>query len=373
MSRPIIALLLTVSLAAAACSDANEESSPEDGEQTTVSLDELFDDLEGLTGDERRARLLQLALEEDSDITLYTSLSVDDSGPLVDAFEDQYDIGTDLYRASASTVAQRLLLEADAGFAGADVVMVNGTEMTVLDAEGLLAPFPSPVTDDLMPSVVFENWVGVYVQVFAAAWNTNFVDTSDAPETWEEVLTDYPGTLGMELGDFDWFATLIKDYFTTERGMSEDEAVALFSEAAKGALVVDGHTLMAEMLAGGTFDVASSPYQHRIQRLNGDGAPVAWEPAVEPLIARPNGVAIHRDTDSPATALLLVEWILTDAQQMFAMDFGRTPTNRLVEGGIPEGYEVLTVDLVALLEEREKWEGLYESVVTQSGQAVGGD
>jgi len=34
---------------------------------------------------------------------------------------------------------------------------------------------------------------------------------------------------------------------------------------------------------------------------------------------------------------------------------------------------VITVDLIALLEEREKWENLYESVVTQSGQEVVGE
>jgi iron(III) transport system substrate-binding protein len=91
---------------------------------------------------------------------------------------------------------------------------------------------------------------------------------------------------------------------------------------------------------------------------------------VEPLVARPNGVAVHADTDAPATALLFVEWALTDAQKMVVEDFGRTPASRLVEGGIPPEYEVLTVDLVSLLQERDKWEGLYESVVTKSGQDV---
>lgn len=365
-------LLLVVLLAVSACSEATDAESQEEG-QPEASLEQVFAELEGLTGEERRQRLVELVRAEDTGLTLYTSLSIDDSGPIVAAFEEQYGISVDLYRASGSTVAQRLLLEAEAGFPGADVVMVNGTEMVVLDEEGLLAPLTTPVAEDLLPSVVFDNWAGMYVQVFAAAWNTDLIDSSRAPQTWEQVLTDYPGTLGMELGDFDWFATLIKDYFIAQKDMSEEEAVELFAQAARGALVVDGHTLMAELLAGGTFDVASSPYQHRIQRLFEEGAPVAWEPAVEPLLARPNGVALHRDNDAPATSLLLVEWTLTDAQHMVSEDFGRTPTNRLVEGGIPEGYDVINVDLAALLDEREKWEGLYESVVSQSGQGVVGE
>jgi iron(III) transport system substrate-binding protein len=369
MTRTVVAWLAGLSLIIAACSSSDASADTADSATSQRTLEDVYGELEGLSGAERTARLVELAAEEDADITLYTSLSIDDSGPLTEAFTEQYDIGVDLYRASGTTVTQRLLQEAAADFAGADVVLVNGTEMVVLDAEGLIAPLTSPVTDDLLPSVVFDNWAGVYVQVFAAAWNTDLVDPERAPQTWEAVLSDYSGALAMELGDFDWFATLVEDYFIAEQGLTEDEAVALFTEAAKGSLVVDGHTLMAELLAGGGFDVAASPYQHRIQRLLGDGAPVAWEPAVQPLVARPNGIAVHKDTDTPATSLLFVEWVLSDGQPMM-IEFGRTPTSQRVEGGIPPGYDVLTVDLAGLLEEREKWEGLYESIVSQSGQAV---
>jgi iron(III) transport system substrate-binding protein len=52
----------------------------------------------------------------------------------------------------------------------------------------------------------------------------------------------------MELSDVDWFATLVKEYFMGEKGMSEDEAVQLFKQAAAGAKIIDGHTLMTEPL-----------------------------------------------------------------------------------------------------------------------------
>lgn len=376
MARLAIISVVVLALLAAACSDSGSSGDAsevaDEATEETASLEQVYAELEGLTGDERTARLVELAVAEDADITLYTSLAVDDSGPLIEAFDDTYGLGVDLYRASASTVAQRIVQEADAGFAGADVVMVNGSEMTVLDSEGLFAPLTSPVTADLFPSVVYDNWAGVYINVFISAWNTDLIEPASAPQTWEEVLANYPGTLAMELGDYDWFATLVEDYFIAEKGLTEDEAVALFSEAASGALVVDGHTLMAELLAGGAFDVVTSAYQHRILRLAGDDAPVTWEPAVEPLIARPNGIAVHAETDGPATALLFVEFALTDGQPMM-IDFGRTPTSQTVEGGIPPTYDVITVDLIALLEEREKWENLYESVVTQSGQEVVGE
>lgn len=57
--------------------------------------------------------------------------------PLIEAFEDSTGIDVNLYRASASTVLQRTFQESEAGFeGGADVLAINGPEMTILDAEG---------------------------------------------------------------------------------------------------------------------------------------------------------------------------------------------------------------------------------------------
>jgi iron(III) transport system substrate-binding protein len=233
----------------------------------------------------------------------------------------------------------------------------------VIDQEGLLAPLDSPVTDDIDPQGVFDTWAWLYLNTFVGSWNTD--RTGSPPGTWEDLLA-YGDGLAVEVGDFDWFATLVKDYFVAEQGMSEDEAVDLFREAVNGAALVDGHTLMAELLAAGEYDVASSTYLHRILQLKGDDAPVEWEGGPEPIIIRPNGIGIHRYAEKPASALLFLEFMLTDAQQLL-LDIDRQPASAGVSGGgIPEGAETMVVDLEALLEEREKWEGLWDEIVEGS-------
>jgi len=359
-------LLVVIALVAAACGGDSDDGGDDAGPS---ALEAVYVQLEGLSGEERRNKLLELAAGEDSDITLYTSLSLDDSGPVTELFDDDYGIGVNLYRASASTVAQRAIQEADAEFDGADVILINGPEMSLLDSSGLLGPLKTPMTDAIVQEAVFPNWSAAYLNVFAAAWNTDTVDAAGAPASWEDVLGNYPGVLAMELGDYDWFATLVLDYFMADQGLSEDEAVDLFRTAAEGSLVVDGHTLMAELLAAGGFDVVTSAYQHRITKLQRDEAPVEWEPAIEPLIVRPNGIGIHADTRYPASALLFVEFMLDDVQPLLA-EFGRTPANQSVPGGVPAHYQVLSVDLVALDADREKWETLYEEVVSRSGQTT---
>ncbi len=347
----------------------SETAGSDSGAAGASALEEVYAAVEGLTGQERFDKLMEIAATEAGDLSLYTSTNLDESGPITDAFTDLTEFDVDLYRASSTSVLQRILQENDANFAGADVVSTNGPEMTILDSEGLLLPLESPLTEDIVEFGVFDTWAAVYLNVFVSAWNTNAITGDDVPTSWEEVLTGYDNRLAMELGDWDWFATLV-GHLMEQEGMSEEEAVELFREAAREGVVVDGHTVMAELLAAGEFDITASSYQHRIPQLAKDGAPVAWEPPVEPAIIRPNGIGIHADTDVPAKALLLVEYELSPEAQSQLVEFDRSPANDTVEGGFPDDVEVLLVDVEALLDEREKWETLYEEVIQESGSGV---
>lgn len=370
--RAKLAVLAAVAVLAAGLSACGQSPTAERPAAETgggkSGLEAVYAKLEGLEGEERLQRLAELAAEEGGSLSLYTSTNTDESGPVTDAFTDKYDIEVELYRASSEDVLQRLLEEAKAGYRGADVVSLNGTEMQILDGEGLLLPLRTPTKDEIVDVAQYENWAGIYLNVFVAAWNTDLLSEEEYPQTWEQVLSDYPGRLAMELGDWDWFATLVSRYFVEEKGMTEEQAVDLFRQAARRATVVDGHTTMAQLLAAGEFSVVSSAYQHRIPRLQADGGPVAWEPPPEPIIVRPNGIGIPRDTRHPASALLFVEYGLTDAQETLA-DLERTPANPNY-GGVPEKYDLLTVDLDKLLDERKKWEDLYAEIVRESGKDV---
>lgn len=334
------------------------------------ALAAVYAALKGLTGDERRAKLIELADAEGGELTVYTSTNLDESEPLVAAFEDATGLDVNLYRASASTVLQRIVQESEANFAGgADVVAINGPELSVLDGEGLLAPLSTPATDNILEAVVFDNWSGMYLNVFLAAWNTNAMTAAEAPRTYEDLLSKYPGRLGMELGDWDWFATLVKGYFVGQKGMTEEAAIDLFKKAAAGSRIVDGHTLMTELLASGEFDITASNYQHRVLEMQGDNAPIEWREPIEPIVVRPNGIGISLSTKSPAAALLYVEYVLTEGQDLFA-ELGRTPASTQALGALGGKYKVLLADVEALLEESDKWEAAYEEVVKASGSEI---
>jgi iron(III) transport system substrate-binding protein len=337
----------------------------------TKRLQAVYDQVQGLDQDARRKKLLELAAKEEGKFSVYGSTNLDEAEPIISAFEDLSGLEPEVYRASSSDLLQRILQESQANFkAGADVVYTNGPELQVLDDRKLLLKLDTPFSRDVVQeTIVSENWVPIYLNAFTAAWNTKAVSGSKMPKSWEDVLSKFGGNLAMEVGDWDWFATLVTQYFE-KKGMSEEEAVALFRKAASGARMVDGHTLMTELMAAGEFDAASSVYKHRAAQLKGDGAPIEWEPAVEPIVIRPNGIGIYADTDAPATSLLFVDFMLTDVQKML-VDFDRTPASTKVPGGgVPSKYEVLVSDLRTLNDEREKWEGLYEEIAREAGKVI---
>jgi iron(III) transport system substrate-binding protein len=372
----VVGSVLVAMVVATGCgsptSDSGDHVNASSKHEGAPKLQAVYDKVATLSPDKRRATLIKLAEAEGGKLTVYGSTNLDEAEPIMAAFKDATGIDPNLYRASSSDLLQRLLQEASAHFkGGADVVYTNGPELQALDDKGLLLPLESPFTKDLVQStIVSKNWAPIYLNVFTAAWNTKRVPPAKAPKTWEDVLSKFNGHLAMEVGDWDWFATLVTQYFEKQKGMSEQQAVDLVSRAASGARMVDGHTLMTELLAAGEFDAAASVYKHRAAQLKAKGAPVEWQPPVQPIIIRPNGVGIYADTSSPATALLFADFMMTDVQKQL-IGFDRTPAStKVAGGGIPPGYKVLIADLRALNRERDKWEGLYEKIATQSGNVI---
>jgi iron(III) transport system substrate-binding protein len=337
-------------------------------------LEAVYAKVKGLSPAERRKALIEMAEKEGGKLNVYGSANLDEAEPIMAAFEDTTGIEPNLYRASSSDLLERILQEAGAHFkGGADVVYADGPELQVLDDKRLLLPLTSPFTKDLVQkSIVSRNWAPVYLNAFTAAWNTKRVSPAQAPRSWEGVFQNFHGKLAMEAGDWDWFATLVTQYFEKRKGMSEAEAVDLFRSAASEARMIDGHTLMTQLLGAGEFDVVADAYKHRAAQLKRKGAPVEWQPPVQPIVVRPNGVGIASDTDVPATALLFSDFMLSDVQKML-IGLDRTPASYKVPGGgIPAGYDVLIADLRTLNRERDKWEKLYEDIARQSGKVISG-
>jgi iron(III) transport system substrate-binding protein len=351
-------------LVLAACGGSPTSSDAEGGndggsDSGPTAAQELYEEMAGLSGQERRDRLVELAAEEDG-LNLYTSMNADMADAVTEAFSDEFDIDVSLYRAGSETILQRILQEQDAGFAGNDVVETNSSELMALQTEGVMEPcIAQELVDQVAEAGQFEDWTASRYNLFAPSWNTDII--TDPPTSWEDLADPmYDGQMVLELGDYDWYMGLT-DYWL-EQGKSQDEIDQLWADIVDGANVVKGHTTMAELMAAGQFGLATSNYSYIVEAREAAGAPVTTTPYVEPLIARPNGGSCMDTAQNPATAMLFMDWLLSeDGGQQVIKEEGATPSNATGSGADVELYPV---DGQKLLDEGSEWSQRYDDLLS---------
>jgi iron(III) transport system substrate-binding protein len=330
-----------------------------DSKAETTGLEEVLAAVDGLDGKARTDRLRELARKEGGTLTLYTSLASEDEEEISSAFEDAHDIEVSVYRASDEAVSQRLAQEHDASFHGADVVETDGTMLTILNGQSILAPYEPPARARLVPGSSQDGWTADRINTFVVAWNTDRVSADERPRAWEDLAEPrWRGKIGLESGDFDWYKGL-RDYWIAS-GRSEEETDRLFEAIARNAVVVTGHSLVLQLLASGEIDVVASAFRNQAESTAEEGAPVAWKPPVEPVFTRAGGVAVVRGTTHPAAALLFCEWLLDEGQTVVA-EVGRDPTRRDLT--VTRGIEQRVIDVVELAESQRAWLERYEDLL----------
>ncbi|KWX22130.1 extracellular solute-binding protein [Mycolicibacterium wolinskyi] len=362
LGRLTVAIGLTFALVA--CGGSPTASNTNVGAAETAAK---YQQYEGLKGQERRDRLVQDAKAEGGEVSLYTSMTADVAEAVTKAFTEQTGIRVKLYRAASETVLQRLLQEASANHPGADVVETNDREMSAIGGEGLAAPYTGERRDLVGEEGRFDDWTATRYNLFTPSWNTTKVPAGQQPKSWEDLADPkWDGQLAMELSDYDWYLTLYS--YWQKKGKSDSEIDRLFADMANGAKVVKGHTVMGELLSAGQFAVAASNYSYLVQRVKDKGAPVAYEPFVQPVIARPQGAALMKSAAHPAAALLFVDWLLTEGQQVL-VDMALTPA--IEPEGLPDplkGIEVIPVDVDKLVNEAQQWSERYSALLEKSAK-----
>ncbi|KQZ11748.1 hypothetical protein ASD19_00215 [Microbacterium sp. Root53] len=178
-------------------------------------------------------------------------------------------------------------------------------------------------------------------------------------EVTERIGAEYEGMLSMEINEVDWFMALYEHYL--EQGMSEDEVMEIFKGIAANSVMVDGHATQMDQLAAGQYAVAMSTYDYQTAGIAATGAPLDYEPLVEPVVQRPNGVALLNSAPHPAAAYLFYMWILTDGQEVLREAGLRSSLEAEADEGL-QGVETLFVDPSELVEQYDHYEQLYAEV-----------
>jgi iron(III) transport system substrate-binding protein len=301
------------------------------------------------------------AAKKEGSLTLYTTIAEKDLPTLVKPFEAKYGVKVTVWRAGTSNILQRALQETSAKKYDVDVIHIGSPEMEALAREQVLLPITSPVQNDLQPGSVpaHRQWAATLLSVWVQAYNTKLVNKASLPRTYRDLLDPkWKGKLGVEGKDDDWFAAVVDVMGGGETGLKFFRDLV----AANGLSVRQGHTLLNNLVISGEVPLALNIYNYMPEQARKKGAPIDWF-AIEPAIARSNGVGVARHAPHPNAARLFYDYLLGDAQQYFvSMDY--VPSNTKVTSPL-KGIRIVQANPARSLDESDKWTGLFQSTAVR--------
>ena len=302
------------------------------------------------TGADREQKLLRKAREEGT-LTLYTSMATTESGPLALAFEKRTGIKVQLWRALSENVLQRALTEGRCQRRSMDVVETNGPEVEALAREQVVARFESPHLADLPTWAVpsHRRWFSDRVNLWVTGFNTTKVRREELPATLEGFANPvWKGRLALEATDNDWMHGVI-DYMGEQRGREFFRRLsALRPEMRKG------HVLVAQLVAAGELAVSPTIYSGNADSIKSKGGPIDWVP-IEPLVGRPQALAIAKNAPHPHAALLFADFVFSPEGMKLLKDLGRIPSNATQQTFLAERKHVM-IDPIKATDEATQWE-----------------
>jgi iron(III) transport system substrate-binding protein len=305
-----------------------------------------------------RAQRLSGGAKKEAVVTVYTSAPPEDMAAIAGAFEKKHGVKLQFWRASSEKVVQRALAEARAGRFDVDVIETNGPDIEALHREKLLQEVRSPHLADLVPGAIppHREWVSMRLNIWVAAYNTNLVRKEELPRTYGDLAHPrWKGKLGIEAGDANWFAAVVKE-------LGEAQGLKVFRDivAANGMSVRAGHTLLANLVVAGEIPLALTVYNFRVEQIKSGGAPIEWF-IIPPTIARFQGMALARRAPRPHAALLYFDFMLTDGQELL-LKRGFIPTSRSISTPLSQ-FPMKMLDPKVALDEHDKWSKLFKEII----------
>ena len=263
------------------------------------------------------AQNLEKALRE-GEVVWYTPTAIEDSQKMIQAFEKkQPGIKVRLFRNRETALLPRIISEKQSGRPIVDVITLRGIGYHQLWKRNLIQPYLSPESK-IYPKGFKDPkgyWTDVYDTYYAWSYHTGLM--KNPPRSYEEVVQPrYRGRIGMDTDEVEWFAGLAEYW-------GKDRAVRFLKNlAAQQIRFHDGHTLVAQLMAAGEFEITLA-FSERIDKMKIEGAPVEWITSFDPIIVSIHPIAIAADAPHPEAARLFVDFALSKEGQALVRASGR--------------------------------------------------
>lgn len=261
--------------------------------------------------------------KEEGRVLVYTSLAASDNKPFRSAFEQTYPgVELEIYRASGTTILQKILTENRAGAHLADAVLTEGAVLHALKDAKLLEKFDSPERKAFDARFKDKEgfWTDVYPTVHSIPYNTKLVAQNDVPKRYTDLLDPkWRGKLAANRNNYMFIAAML-DLYGKDKGEDFMRKLAQQNPQVRG-----GGTLTATLVGAGEMPLAFVVYANNVDNVKESGSPVDWARLEEPLYAESHPVAIMARTQHPNAARLLAEFAISKNGQQLISNLGKMP------------------------------------------------
>src|SRR5437762_707796 len=275
------------------------------------------------------------AARKEGSLVFYTTMDIQNSKPLLDAFNKKYPfIKPDLVRLGGTAMVTRILTEAQAGASKFDVAVGISPSLTPMRERNLIAPYISPefanLYDDLYDAKGY--WSTVYLNTLVLGYNTKVISRNDLPKTYDDLLKpQYKQKFIIDIENHDVFVALNQEW-------GQEKAINYFKSLAKQEPVfLRGNTNRANFVSVGERAM-TFVYAQVIERMKQTGAPVDWIP-LEPVAVELNVAMLSAKAAHPNSARLFFDYLISKDGQEFLKTFRRIGSLNVVNPDPPKFFE----------------------------------
>jgi iron(III) transport system substrate-binding protein len=307
-----------------------------------------------------REKVLYEGAKREGKLMWYTSLT---GGPNTDApkvFEAKYPgVAMEVYRGDSDALISRITQEAQAKRYIVDTIETTFPILKVLQELKLLVPYFSPHLQQY-PDDVKENagkglvhWATDRESYIGLAYNTNVVQGSAAPKSYEDLLKpDLKGKIG--LATTDTGARVIAAMLTSKgpEFVQKLKAQQISLHSVSGRAILD-------MVISGELGLSPTVFLSHSRVSTSKGAPIKWMP-MDLVPTNAGGVAIPANAPHPHAALLFGDFLLSPEGQKFLSKYGLD--SAVNKPDFKRFYAEAGMTVEKYEKENERWEKLLREI-----------
>jgi iron(III) transport system substrate-binding protein len=240
---------------------------------------------------------------------------------LAQRFQSRFGIPVQTLRMESNALPARLLTEARAGTAKADVVDEPGFQIDQLKRQNLLDAYRPPEDATLTPGTFDPAgfWSSMFLNTETIAYNPERLKASNLkpPRNWQDLTQpQWRGKFALFNASYEWYAGMLKAF-------GRDAGTALMrGYAANDPKMITSHQLAENMVEAGEYVAALNAYGYDIARDMARHQPVVLVNP-DPTIVESHAIAIAAHAPHPNAARLFERWLLSrETQQWVAADDG---------------------------------------------------